>query len=43
LFRCYSTPYTHLSDRYAPFSTKVIPATASEALHVLDADQAPLV
>ena len=29
--------YTHLSDRYAPFSTKVIPATASEALHVLDA------
>jgi TnpA family transposase len=29
--------YTHLSDRYAPFSTKVIAATASEALHVLDA------
>lgn len=29
--------YTHLSDRYTPFSTKVIPATASEALHVLDA------
>ena len=29
--------YTHLSDRYAPFFTKVIAATASEALHVLDA------
>jgi TnpA family transposase len=29
--------YTHLSDRYTPFATKVIPATASEALHVLDA------
>ena len=28
--------YTHLSDRYAPFHTKVIAATASEALHVLD-------
>lgn len=29
--------YTHISDRYAPFFTKVIAATASEALHVLDA------
>jgi TnpA family transposase len=29
--------YTHLSDRYGPFFTKVIGATASEALHVLDA------
>ena len=29
--------YTHLSDRYAPFYTKLIAATASEALHVLDA------
>ena len=29
--------YTHLSDRYAPFHTKLIAATASEALHVLDA------
>jgi len=28
--------YTHLSDRYAPFYTKVIAATAREALHVLD-------
>src|SRR5215469_4732439 len=28
--------YTHLSDRYAPFHTKVIAATASEAVHVLD-------
>ena len=28
--------YTHLSDRYAPFHTKVIAATASEALYVLD-------
>jgi TnpA family transposase len=28
--------YTHLSDRYAPFHTKVIAATASEAAHVLD-------
>ena len=28
--------YTHLSDRYAPFHTRVIAATASEALHVLD-------
>ena len=28
--------YTHVSDRYAPFPTKVIAATASEALHVLD-------
>ena len=25
--------YTHLSDRYAPFHTKVIAATASEAAH----------
>ena len=29
--------YTHLSDRYGPFYTKLITATASEALHVLDA------
>jgi TnpA family transposase len=29
--------YTHLSDRYGPFYTKPIAATASEALHVLDA------
>ncbi len=29
--------YTHLSDRYAPFYSKLIAATASEALHVLDA------
>ena len=28
--------YTHLSDRFAPLYTKVIAATASEALHVLD-------
>ena len=28
--------YTHLSDRYGPFYTKLIAATASEALHVLD-------
>ena len=28
--------YTHLSGRYAPFHTKVIAATASEAIHVLD-------
>ena len=28
--------YTHISDRYAPFHTKVIAATASEAVHVLD-------
>jgi hypothetical protein len=27
--------YTHLSDRYAPFHTKVIAATASEAAYVL--------
>jgi TnpA family transposase len=29
--------YTHLSDRYGPFFTKLIAATESEALHVLDA------
>ena len=29
--------YTHISDRYGPFFTKLIAATASEALHVLDA------
>jgi TnpA family transposase len=29
--------YTHLSGRYGPFFTKLIAATASEALHVLDA------
>ena len=28
--------YTHISDRYAPFHTKAIAATASEALYVLD-------
>jgi TnpA family transposase len=28
--------YTHVSDRYAPFHTKVIAATAGEAVHVLD-------
>lgn len=28
--------YTHLSDRYAPFHSKVISATAGEATHVLD-------
>jgi TnpA family transposase len=28
--------YTHVSDRYAPFHTKVIAATVNEALHVLD-------
>lgn len=28
--------YTHISDRFAPFHTKVIPATAGEAIHVLD-------
>ena len=28
--------YTHISDRYGPFYTKLIAATASEALHVLD-------
>jgi TnpA family transposase len=28
--------YTHVSDRYAPFFTKVIAANASEAAHVLD-------
>jgi TnpA family transposase len=28
--------YTHISDRYAPFHTKVIAANTSEALHVLD-------
>jgi len=29
--------YTHISSRYAPFYIKAIPATANEALHVLDA------
>ena len=29
--------YTHISSRYAPFYIKAIPATASEALYVLDA------
>ncbi len=28
--------YTHVSDRFAPFYTQVIAATASEALHTLD-------
>jgi TnpA family transposase len=29
--------YTHLSDRFGPFYSKLIAATVSEALHVLDA------
>jgi TnpA family transposase len=29
--------YTHISGRYGPYFTKLIAATASEALHVLDA------
>src|ERR1035437_4533228 len=29
--------YTHISDQFAPFHTKVIRVTASEAAHVLDA------
>ena len=28
--------YTHISDRYAPFHTKVIATNASEAAHILD-------
>src|SRR3546814_7079320 len=28
--------YTHVSDRYAPFHSKVISATAGEAAHMLD-------
>jgi TnpA family transposase len=28
--------YTHISDQFGPFHTKVIAATASEAPHVLD-------
>lgn len=28
--------YTHVSDRFSPFHTKVISATAGEAAHVLD-------
>lgn len=28
--------YTHLSDRFAPFHTRAISATAGEAIHVLD-------
>ncbi|MDI4643183.1 Tn3 family transposase [Rhodoblastus acidophilus] len=28
--------YTHVSDRYAPFHTRVIAANASEAAHILD-------
>ena len=28
--------YTHVSDRFAPFHTKVITAGASEARHVFD-------
>jgi TnpA family transposase len=30
------TFYTHISDRYAPFHTKVINATGRDATHVLD-------
>jgi len=30
------TFYTHISDRYAPFHTKVITATVRDATHVLD-------
>ena len=33
--------YTHVSDRYAPFHTKVIAANASEAAHILDGLLAP--
>ena len=28
--------YSHVSDQYAPFATQVIPATVSEAPHILD-------
>jgi TnpA family transposase len=28
--------YTHVSDQYAPFHTKVINATVRDATHVLD-------
>lgn len=28
--------YTHLSDRYAPFHSKLLPAAAGEAAHVID-------
>ena len=28
--------YTHLSDRFAPFAVQLMPATASEAVHVID-------
>ena len=30
------TFYTHISDRYAPFHTKIINATVRDATHVLD-------
>lgn len=33
--------YTHISDRYAPFHTKVIAANASEAAHILDGLHSP--
>ena len=31
--------YTHISDQYAPFHTKVINATVRDATHVLDNGQ----
>jgi TnpA family transposase len=34
--------YTHLSDRYAPFHTKVIAANVSEAAHILDGHECSL-
>ena len=34
--------YTHISDRYAPFYTKLIAATASEALHVWTCQMIPM-
>jgi TnpA family transposase len=32
------TFYTHISDRYAPFHTKVINATVRDATHVLNGE-----
>ena len=31
-----ATFYTHISDQYAPFHTKLISATVRDATHVLD-------
>ena len=28
--------YTHLSDRFGPFATQIIPATVNEAPYILD-------